>query len=747
MINSWTQNGRIKASYRDKDGVLEIRDLGPAEYAAFVRDPQPFATDLRVSEIRDDFPGWHKLLFHDYDSRKECLEQHRDLLFEGDVSPVRRFISDHHCKIDPPRRSYLDIETDSRVPFSKAVWGEARLLSWALVDADGNKFSAALADDSDQAEAELWACLWSAMGAHYDQVAAWNGDKFDFEVMKYRCEALAKRYTKTMEPYWEHRRRILLVDHLACFRRHHMAAESGDDKTSFALGAVCEALIGEGKNDFDSSKTWEAWEAGGAARQELVAYNVQDTALLPKLEAATGYLALQQTLNELTYTFCNSHGLKPSPQVDGYMLRMAHKRKTHLRSKPPGGGAEGEQYEGAFVQKPTNLGIHRTVHVCDFKSLYPTVMRTFNISPETKATGTQRCKAFRTDVEFDVSTEGMLCIAMREGMDLREHYKQEYKKDPNNKGAEQKSKACKIFCNSFYGVMGNSYSRFYDVQIAESITLSARHLNDATADAARERGWEPLYMDTDSLFVKGCTVDEFKAFVTWCNAELYPRILAERGVPKGQNVIALDYEKAFDRLVFPLGNDGTPAAKRYVGSYLHYAFRPKAKPEIRGLEYMRSDSVRLARKMQKEVTDLILSGKDDPQFFHDWVKRKRELFFDSTVEVDDIAKSAGISMALSAYKSKGPHVRLAEALEAEGEDVSEGTRISYVVKDSTVSPMEVILASDFDGITFDRFYYWNKAIYPCVMRVLAGAFPGSNWARWVAKRPKPVLPGQLTLLG
>ncbi len=741
MISAWVERGRVLASYR-KNGELQIKDLGAAEYSAFVQDPDALRDDLLVIDRREDFPGWWKLLFLDYESRRQALEYHGSILYEADVSPVRRFIADHKCTIDTPLRGYLDIETDSRQPFSQAILGITQLLSFAVVDENNRSHTAVLQDDNEQAEAELWSELWRIMGM-YDQIPAWNGDRFDFVVMTERCKLLAKRYPKILEPYWEHRRRLLFVDHLACFRRHHMAAESGDDKTSLRLNDVCQALIGEGKTEFDARRTWDEWAAGGARRQKLVEYNLQDTMLLPKLEAETGYLELQQTLAEITHTFANSHGLKPMPQWDMYMLRMAHQRQTHLPSKQePTGGYE--QFEGAFVLPPQKLGIHRRVHVCDFKSLYPTVIRTFNISPETKGQGIDPSVAFRTNVEFDNAIEGMLPAAEREAMQLRDFFKKEAKRDPNNKSAERKSKAYKIFANSGYGVFGCVWFRLYDPQIAESITLGAKHLNEETANAARAKGWTVLYMDTDSLFVQGCTVEEFKEFVSWCNAELYPRLLDAQGCPRDQQCIALDYEKCFDRLIFPLGNCGTPAAKRYIGSYLHYAFKPKEKPEIRGLEYMRGDSIRYARRMQKAATDLLLSGVEDPDLLHEWIKRQRSLFFESDVPVEDIAVSKGISRSLEAYKVDAPHVRVAKELEERGDDIGEGTRISYVVVDGSVTPSQVIPTVDYAN-EFDRHHYWNKAIYPPTMRVLAGALPNSPWNRWIAKRPKKTLPGQLRL--
>lgn len=58
--------------------------------------------------------------------------------------------------------------------------------------------------------------------------------------------------------------------------------------------------------------------------------------------------------------------------------------------------------------------------------------------------------------------------------------------------------------------------------------------------------------------------------------------------------------------------------------------------------------------------------------------------------------------------------------------------------------MKIIAAQNYDG-TFDRYHVWLKMIYPCLMRVLAGAFPDRNWRRHVGRRPQKVLPGQQSL--
>lgn len=731
MINAFLQKDGIYASYRN-NGALDVRRLGDAKYVGYARDPK------HLPNATPDFDGWFKGVWADYDSRKAALIANPTLLFEADVTPVRRFMTDHACVLDPPLRCFLDIETDSRGTIDDIINGYRRVLAIVVVGEDGRVFKETLAADFNDAEKELIDACYAFI-QQYDQVCAWNGDRFDFTVLKERAIKVKSQYA------WD--RRLLMVDQLAAYKRFNTASESGDEKTSMALQNVAMALLGEGKNDFNARKTWEAWEAGGAVRQEMLDYCEQDTVLLQKIEKKTGYLDLFQTLCQLTTALPNSHGLKPTAQVDAMLLRKAHLAKTHLPSKMDHSDATG--YPGAFVMAPIAKGIERTVHVADFASLYPSIIRTWNMGHETK--DEIGCISPGTGITFACETESMLAATVRESMSLRTEWKKRKEALPPGteewKDADRKSTAYKVFANSIYGVIGSPYSRFYDREIVESVTLNGQWLIKQTIAAADARGFRTIYGDTDSIFVTGPTVEEFASFVKWCNSDLYPRILNEHGCAPEFVGIKLAYEKAFDRLVFPTGNDGEPVAKRYAGAYLHYggtAATKDSKPEIKGLEYKRGDSIRYARRMQETCITMLLAGHDDPLHLEAWVSTERSRFFEGQIALEDIVMTKSISQQLADYKVNAPHVRVARELELAGEDVSQGTRIAYVITDGRKSPAVVISATNFNG-EFDRFEYWNTAIYPPTLRLLSGAFPGHNWNRWIAKRPKPVLPGQLQI--
>lgn len=687
--------------------------------------------------------------------------------YEGDVSPVLRYAVDNNLTIARPRRAYLDLETDSRVPFSRKE--EMRILTWSVVDEQGRLQVGVLSADSDRAERVLLDELWAALGP-YDQVVAWNGDGFDFPVLHARTQARGCR----VDP-----RRWLWLDHLLLFKRMNLnAAESGDEKQSMRLGDIAQAILGDGKEESPpevvarfgtkslGALSWQLWEAGGVFRDILVRYNIKDTDLLRRIEDETGYIALLQTLCEVCHVFGDTHGLNPTHQMDGFMMRLGIERNQHFPTKHYRQG--NTQFKGAFVMEPKCVGIERGVHVCDFASLYPSIILTWNMSPDTKAAGaptgerrpTGICESPLTGVCFRTEERGILPQALEELIRMRKVWSERQAAEPPgtdaHHDARRRSMAYKVAANSFYGVVGSPFSRFFDREIAESITQNGVWLIQKTIEAAEARGMRAVYGDTDSVFVQGVSQDEFAAFVDWCNVDLYPRLLAEVGCTK--NAVKLAYEKAFAVLVMP-------SAKKYVGRYLHYKGKAAAedsKPEIKGLEYKRGDALQLARRLQSEVIDLLCGGlgivKSIPtpttalMHFHEAVARARDYVLNTDrLPIEQVKLSKALSRPLKEYAvktkkdgtaaSQPPHVMLAKVLAARGEDVSEGTRIEYIVTDGAVSPAVCMLADEYTGTEVDRYHLWESLVYPATQRLLEAAFPEEDWAALAKVRPpKPRKP-------
>jgi DNA polymerase elongation subunit (family B) len=740
-VNAWTKKDKVIICHRDTNGRLQY-DEAPAEYTAHVKVlPKGLMNDSRVIRSQEMPDGYHRIYYRDYQSRLEWREVNPTVeVWEADVSPVKRLLADRDIIIQPPIRVFWDIETDSRVPFERKE--EARILSWAMTDTQGRVTSSVLSHFSDDAEKRLLNEFLEAL-ADYDQVAAWNGDEFDFLVKDARMKLLR---------VWPDRR-ILWIDQMAAFRKMNIqVAGGGDEKQSTSLNAIAKALLGDKKTeDFNSGKTYEAWRDD---RNRLVEYNIHDTELQRGIEAKTGYLDALQTICEVCHIFPNEYAISPMTQHDGWFLRKAREMGTHLPSKVE--REETPQFEGAFVRPPTVTGIIKEVSVVDFAGLYPSILQTWNMDHATKHPfGT--CEAPGTGIRFNTDVTGMIPMALTEFKKLRDVWKDKKKKAvPHSeewKTADRVQNVYKVLMNSLYGILGSIYSRFFDVEIAESVTLAGQWLIKQVEDQVRVRGWEVIYTDTDGCQFRGASDAEAGEFAKWFSDVFIPERLREWGCVT--NTVRLDYQERFSRVIFPVGKDGLPSSKRYCARFSVWDGKPVTERaiEVKGLEVKRGDTSRLARRMQQEIIDLLMDEHEDDMEFESLVQRWRHRVTIEHVDVNDIAISKSIK-DLDGYAvrkkldgsvmNQPAHVEVAKRLRERGEDVSQGTRVSYIIVDADESPQVVIPVQDYTG-EFDRRHTWNGTVYPASMRLLIAAFPNRNWKHHIIKKPKKPLKGQLGL--
>ena len=157
--------------------------------------------------------------------------------------------------------------------------------------------------------------------------------------------------------------------------------------------------------------------------------------------------------------------------------------------------------KGGYVME-SKPGIYDNIIILDFKSLYPSIMRTFYIDP-LAFVGKKKGKdliiapnkaAFKKD-------EALLPEIINSLMKEREKVKKE--KD------ELTSYAIKILLNSMFGVMANPSFRFFNIDMANAITHFGQFLIKLTAEKIEEKGYEVIYSDTDSVFIKS-KLDDYK---------------------------------------------------------------------------------------------------------------------------------------------------------------------------------------------------------------------------------------------
>lgn len=712
-------------------------------------------------------------------------------ILEADVSPLRRLLTDSPeiAISGSPRVGWFDLETDSRVRFPDAIEGRTRILSWAVVDDRGRKIVDVLEAATDEAERALLGRFFDAI-RELDVMLAWSGDTFDFPVLELRASALRVRMSNGNAPIWN---RWAWLDAMNVFKKYNQAHDSGEERQSFSLNAIANQVVGEGKDAFDSSRTWHAWAAGGEERERLARYNLRDTELMPMIEAKTGFVALHLAVCETTRCIPDSASLGAAQQGDGFLLRLGSEHGYRFATKRYSESDEsGGKFLGAYVMEPKKLGAIDNVHVCDFAGLYPSIMRSWNMSPDTyvfpvdvpKFAG-RVCKLPDRNAHFRTDRRGVIPLALDKLIAQRAEYtKRADAAEPGSPDWERYkrlSSAFKIVANSFYGIVGSPFTRFFDRTIAEGVTQTGAWLIKHVARTSEAAKLIPFYGDTDSVFVEG-DAETFSRVVSTLN-EGWPGLLADMGCAESR--IKLEYEKSFKRLVIV-------SAKRYAGKFAIYKGKrapDDMKPEVKGLEYKRGDSIRLARAMQGEAIEMLLRPElPDVGEFREFVARWHMHVLDDDLDPDDVVLSQSVK-ALDEYsdrytsptctakigrgksatkcgyaftfgtariyakgveksESKCPtcgterkgstfpiHVRVAKLLAERGEEVTHGTRVRFYIVTPTADEnvpkgaTHAIPASDpgaFERV--DRAYYWDNRVYGATQRVLEAVYPGRDWS-------------------
>jgi len=276
-------------------------------------------------------------------------------------------------------------------------------------------------------------------------------------------------------------------------------------------------------------------------------------------------------------------------------------------------------------------GLFNNVAVFDFRSLYPTIIRTFNIDPLSHARAkTKRRKADESGgnniiapngAEFS-RIHGLLPALIAEYFVMRNA--------AIEKGDKTAAQVYKILMNSFYGVLGASACRYGKSALAGAITSFARKWLLFSRDWFNSKGFNVLYGDTDSLFIEtgfgDISYNEFKNRCAGLASELNNLLsLKIKSDYNLESFIELRFDKAFRRFLIPpvrnvhAGDETQESHTESRGrakGYGGYVLNPdeSCSLEVTGMEAIRSDSTLLARRLQLELLDLVFSGCGEEEF-------------------------------------------------------------------------------------------------------------------------------------
>jgi DNA polymerase-2 len=483
-----------------------------------------------------------------------------------------------------------------------------------------------------------------------DVLTGWNFLDFDFPRLAERCGRLAIPFTlgRSSEPAkflpgdsaadgsWQRRRRSAAaivpgrqaLDALRIARAGTFGgADLGGrgDGSGFTLEAVSRVVLGEGKivHSSGEEKIAELDRLYAGDPRRFGEYCLRDAELVLRILAKTGLFRL--TLERATLTGVSLDKAWTSV-VSFERVYGAELRRRGIAPPPPDSTADVSGAAGGTVLDPLP-GLFDNVAVFDFRSLYPTIMRTFNIDPLAHA----RAKEHELPV---VAPNG--AAFSREPGPLPSLIAEYFaaRRLALDAGDSIAAQVYKILMNSFYGVLGTGACRYGRTKLAGAITSFARKWLHFSRDWFIARNFRVLYGDTDSLFVEtgfgdGASYAVFEercgSFAKELNRCITEKIREEYDL---ESFIELRFEKAYRRFLIPplrsfhgtapaggaeTENGNRGRAKGY-GGYLISPADGAAAVEVKGMEAVRSDSTPLARRLQLELLELVFSGNGEGAF-------------------------------------------------------------------------------------------------------------------------------------
>ena len=407
----------------------------------------------------------------------------------------------------------------------------------------------------------------------------------------------------------------------------------------------------------------------------LIEYNFKDSLLTKKIVDKLSLLDLMVERSLITSTPLMKVQ-SPIASLDIMYLRELKKKKKVANSHY--NFTQGSSpIEGAYVMTP-KPNFYEDVFVLDFKSLYPSVIMTFNIDP------------FTYDKKGQIESPNGAKFLRERGILpglIEEIFKEREKAKKSSDSV--KAAALKVTMNSFYGAMASPKSRFYNKDIGEAITSFGRKIIQTSKKVIEEEHYgEVVYGDTDSVFVyvpgrfnsfedKKIYGDKIQNrlneyFREWCYNEF--------GV---ESRLTIELEKIFSKFFIA-------SKKRYVG-YDEFT----KKTSFTGLEAVRGDWTELARNFQVKLVNLLFNNatkEEIKEFFRDECNKLKNGDYD-----DLIVYKKKLSKPLEEYtKTTPPHVKAARELPN-----FSGKNVEYVMtKDG---PRHISLLGKKDEIDYEHY--------------------------------------------
>ncbi|WP_431786249.1 DNA polymerase II [Vibrio harveyi] len=551
-----------------------------------------------------------------------------------------------------------------------------------------------------------------------DVIVGWNVIDFDFRLLHKRAE-------------WHNMKLILgRADQPSFFRSSAQSQQGfisipgrvvldGIDtlKTatyhfrSWSLESVSQELLGEGKEIHNvHDRMDEINRMYRSDKPSLAKYNLQDCVLVNKIFDHTHLLDFAIERSRLTGVELDRVGGSVAAFTNLYLPQIHRAGYVAPNLHPENWIAS----PGGYVMDSIP-NLYDSVLVLDFKSLYPSIIRSFLIDPMGLVEGLQ--------LEIG-KAEDEAVPGFRGGQFHRsKHFLPEMieklwaARDVAKKNNEKAfSQAIKIIMNSFYGVLGSSGCRFFDTRLASSITMRGHEIMKQTKVLIEAKGYQVIYGDTDSTFVSlngpysQADADKIGIeLVEYINQWWGDHLRDEYNL---NSILELEYETHYRKFLMPtIRGAETGSKKRYAGLI---GEGEKECIIFKGLESARTDWTPLAQRFQNTLYQMIFHGEDPSDYVREMVEKTNSGKFD-----DQLVYQKRLRRKLHEYQKNIPPqvraARLADDINAKlGRPLQYQNRgrIEYLITVNGPEPHE------YRNSPIDYQHYIDKQLKPIADAIL-----------------------------
>lgn len=493
----------------------------------------------------------------------------------------------------------------------------------------------------------------------------------------------------------------------------------------FGLGDISEQVLGESKVDVAHSEIHNHWIDNGIKLGKLLDYSRKDAELpikiLLKQNMLDKFIEISK-VSGINLQDCLDSG--ETQRIDNILLREFNKRNFVIPCRPDNSEISRRNIErrskglkGAFVLEP-DVGFHdNCVAYMDFKSMYPSIVISYNICPTTLL------KDGKKDIEYNETSFGSRFVSekVRKGifpevlaylLEARSKIKDDMKKaktDEEKNYYYAKQYAFKTVANAFYGYSGYIRAKFYVLDIASGITSIGREMIMKTQKIVHTKTpYKVIYGDTDSVMVELKTKNLEEAFKI--GNEISEIINEEI-----KNILQIKIESVFKSVLLL-------AKKRYAA----WNFEPMKEGWdesilTKGIETVRRDWCDLVSETLEKVLNTILKEQD----VNKSVKIVKDTVNDiktGNVDVNKLVITKSVSRSLKSYKGIQPHVELVRKMQKRdpGSAPGVGDRVGYVIVKGTQMISKRAEDPEYvrnNKIPIDSKYYIESQLLPPLERV------------------------------